>query len=170
MVFRFGCREHEAHQLKQRTLIQFRENAAAVQLPRGVQTGQPDNQAILGPFLSLFVRLTTPAAWRYSLRSAGPPRNLGDRPARRRLCAAVHREPGRSPRRNYLRAMRREDRQQHPQPAEPVAGNELTMSPFLEIARLLNMITTTLTPDRSKIIIEHDDHVKYWTRHFGVTN
>lgn len=31
------------------------------------------------------------------------------------------------------------------------------------------MITTTLTPDRSKIIIEHDDHVKYWTRHFGVT-
>jgi hypothetical protein len=31
------------------------------------------------------------------------------------------------------------------------------------------MITKTITPDRSKIIIEHDDHVKYWTRHFGVT-
>lgn len=31
------------------------------------------------------------------------------------------------------------------------------------------MISTTLTPDRSKIIIEHEDHVKYWTRHFGVT-
>jgi Protein of unknown function (DUF3606) len=26
-----------------------------------------------------------------------------------------------------------------------------------------------ITPDRSKIIIEQDDHVKYWTRHFGVT-
>ena len=26
-----------------------------------------------------------------------------------------------------------------------------------------------ITPDRSKIIIEHEDHVKYWTRHFGVT-
>jgi L-2-hydroxycarboxylate dehydrogenase (NAD+) len=24
-------------------------------------------------------------------------------------------------------------------------------------------------PDRSKIIIEHGDHIKYWTRHFGVT-
>jgi Protein of unknown function (DUF3606) len=31
------------------------------------------------------------------------------------------------------------------------------------------MISKTLTPDRSKIIIEHKDHVKYWTRHFGVT-
>ena len=35
--------------------------------------------------------------------------------------------------------------------------------------RLADMITNTVTPDRSKIIIEHDDHVKYWTRHFGVT-
>ena len=35
------------------------------------------------------------------------------------------------------------------------------------------MISKTITPDRSKIIIEHiiehKDHVKYWTRHFGVT-
>jgi hypothetical protein len=31
------------------------------------------------------------------------------------------------------------------------------------------MINKTVTPDRSKIIIEHEDHVKYWTRHFGVT-
>ena len=31
------------------------------------------------------------------------------------------------------------------------------------------MISKTITPDRSKIIIEQDDHVKYWTRHFGVT-
>jgi uncharacterized protein DUF3606 len=31
------------------------------------------------------------------------------------------------------------------------------------------MINKTITPDRSKIVIEQDDHVKYWTRHFGVT-
>jgi Protein of unknown function (DUF3606) len=30
-------------------------------------------------------------------------------------------------------------------------------------------ISKTITADRSKIIIEHEDHVKYWTRHFGVT-
>ena len=26
-----------------------------------------------------------------------------------------------------------------------------------------------ITPDRSKIVIEREDHVKYWTRHFDVT-
>jgi Protein of unknown function (DUF3606) len=31
------------------------------------------------------------------------------------------------------------------------------------------MINKTVTPDRSKIIIERENHVKYWTRHFGVT-
>jgi len=31
------------------------------------------------------------------------------------------------------------------------------------------MTSKTTTADRGKIIIEHDDHVKYWTRHFGVT-
>jgi hypothetical protein len=31
------------------------------------------------------------------------------------------------------------------------------------------MISTKITPDRSKIVIEHQDQVKYWTRHFGVT-
>jgi hypothetical protein len=31
------------------------------------------------------------------------------------------------------------------------------------------MITETITPDRSKIVLEHAGHVKYWTRHFGVT-
>ena len=31
------------------------------------------------------------------------------------------------------------------------------------------MISKTVSPDRSKIIIEHEDHIKYWTRHFGVT-
>jgi hypothetical protein len=30
------------------------------------------------------------------------------------------------------------------------------------------MISKT-SPGRSKIIIEHEDHIKYWTRHFGVT-
>jgi hypothetical protein len=31
------------------------------------------------------------------------------------------------------------------------------------------MITKTITHDRSKIVIERGDHLKYWTRHFGVT-
>ena len=31
------------------------------------------------------------------------------------------------------------------------------------------MIIKAITPDRSKIVIEHRDHVKFWTRHFGVT-
>jgi hypothetical protein len=31
------------------------------------------------------------------------------------------------------------------------------------------MISKTVAPDRSKIVIEHEDHIKYWTRHFGVT-
>jgi Protein of unknown function (DUF3606) len=31
------------------------------------------------------------------------------------------------------------------------------------------MISKTVTPDRSKIIIEHENHIKYWVRHFGVT-
>jgi Protein of unknown function (DUF3606) len=26
-----------------------------------------------------------------------------------------------------------------------------------------------ITLDRGKIVIEREDHVKYWTRHFGVT-
>jgi hypothetical protein len=26
-----------------------------------------------------------------------------------------------------------------------------------------------ITPDRSKIVLEHEDHIKYWTRHLGVT-
>jgi len=31
------------------------------------------------------------------------------------------------------------------------------------------MISKTVAPDRSKIIIQDKDHVKYWTRHFDVT-
>jgi Protein of unknown function (DUF3606) len=31
------------------------------------------------------------------------------------------------------------------------------------------MISKTVAPDRSKIVIEYEDHIKYWTRHFGVT-
>ena len=30
------------------------------------------------------------------------------------------------------------------------------------------MISKTVTLDRNKMAIEHEDHVKYWTRHFGV--
>jgi hypothetical protein len=26
-----------------------------------------------------------------------------------------------------------------------------------------------ISPERSKIVIEREDHIKYWTRHFGVT-
>ena len=31
------------------------------------------------------------------------------------------------------------------------------------------MISKAITPNRSKILIEHEDHIKYWTRHLGVT-
>jgi hypothetical protein len=31
------------------------------------------------------------------------------------------------------------------------------------------MISKRINPDRSKIVIEREDHIKYWTRHFGVT-
>ena len=34
---------------------------------------------------------------------------------------------------------------------------------------LRKTMISKINPDRSKIIIEQDDHVKYWTRHFGVT-
>jgi hypothetical protein len=30
-------------------------------------------------------------------------------------------------------------------------------------------ITKPIAPERSKIILEHEDEVKYWTRHLGVT-
>ena len=31
------------------------------------------------------------------------------------------------------------------------------------------MITKTVSPDRSKIVLERDDQIKHWIRHFGVT-
>ena len=31
------------------------------------------------------------------------------------------------------------------------------------------MISKTVAPDRSKIIIDDEDHFRYWARHFGVT-
>lgn len=31
------------------------------------------------------------------------------------------------------------------------------------------MISKIVAPDRSKIIIDDEDHIRYWTRHFGVT-
>jgi hypothetical protein len=37
------------------------------------------------------------------------------------------------------------------------------------MARGAKKMITITTSDRSKIIIEHEDHIKYWTRHFGVT-
>jgi hypothetical protein len=37
------------------------------------------------------------------------------------------------------------------------------------IARGAKKMISKTTPDRSKIIIKHEDHIKYWTRHFGVT-
>jgi hypothetical protein len=54
-------------------------------------------------------------------------------------------------------------------PHQPVKRNESHATPFLQIARPAKMISKAITPDRSKIIIEREDHVKYWTRHFNVT-
>ncbi|MFZ2077697.1 MAG: DUF3606 domain-containing protein [Xanthobacteraceae bacterium] len=47
--------------------------------------------------------------------------------------------------------------------------NNSDATPFPQIARPAKMISKTITPDRSKIVLEREDHVKYWTRHFGVT-
>jgi Protein of unknown function (DUF3606) len=44
-------------------------------------------------------------------------------------------------------------------PRDPVSSN----------SQAAKMISKAITPDRSKIIIEREDHVKYWTRHFSVT-
>ena len=46
---------------------------------------------------------------------------------------------------------------------EPLKRNETF--PNRQPAKMISKIT----PDRSKIVIEREDHVKYWTRHFGVT-
>ena len=48
------------------------ERSEATGAARSVRAGQSDNKAILAPFLHPFVRLTAPAAWRYSPRSAVP--------------------------------------------------------------------------------------------------
>jgi Protein of unknown function (DUF3606) len=44
-------------------------------------------------------------------------------------------------------------------PRDPVSSN----------SQAAKTISKAITPDRSKIIIEREDHVKYWTRHFSVT-
>ena len=31
------------------------------------------------------------------------------------------------------------------------------------------MITKTVSPDRSKIVLEWEDQIKYWIKHLGVT-
>jgi Protein of unknown function (DUF3606) len=55
-------------------------------------------------------------------------------------------------------------------PVQPVKRNksDATLFTFRTARGAKKMISKT-TPDRSKIIIEHEDHIKYWTRHFGVT-
>ena len=53
---------------------------------------------------------------------------------------------------------------------QPVKRNESDATPFtFRIARGEKKMISKTTADRSKIIIEHEDHIKYWTRHFGVT-
>jgi hypothetical protein len=55
-------------------------------------------------------------------------------------------------------------------PAQPVKRNETDATPFPSRITLgLEKMISKITPDRSKIAIEREDHVKYWTRHFGVT-
>jgi hypothetical protein len=55
-------------------------------------------------------------------------------------------------------------------PVQPVKRNESDATRFtFRIARGAKKMISKTTPDRSKIIILHEDHVKYWTRHFGVT-
>jgi hypothetical protein len=46
--------------------------------------------------------------------------------------------------------------------------NRRDLVSFLNSQACKKMISK-ITPDRSKILIEREDHVKYWTRHFGVT-
>ena len=54
-------------------------------------------------------------------------------------------------------------------PAQPVKRNETDATLFpSRIAGSAKMISK-ISPDLSKIVIEREDHVKYWTRHFGVT-
>jgi hypothetical protein len=55
-------------------------------------------------------------------------------------------------------------------PVQPVKRNESNTTPFtLRIARGAKKMISKTNPDRSKIIIEHEDQIKYWSRHFGVT-
>jgi hypothetical protein len=51
----------------------------------------------------------------------------------------------------------------------PSGGTNPTRSCCLSEWRATQTMISKISPDRSKIIIEQDDHVKYWTRHFGVT-
>jgi Protein of unknown function (DUF3606) len=55
-------------------------------------------------------------------------------------------------------------------PSSLVKRNESNATLFtFRIARGAKKMISKTTPDRSKIIIEHEDHIKYWSRHFGVT-
>ena len=46
--------------------------------------------------------------------------------------------------------------------------NRSDLVSFLNSQACKKMISK-IAPDRSKILIEREDHVKYWTRHFDVT-
>src|SRR6516162_4896174 len=51
-------------------------------------------------------------------------------------------------------------------PVRPVKRNESNATPFtLRIARGAKKMISKTNPDRSKIIIEHEDQIKYWSRH-----
>jgi hypothetical protein len=55
-------------------------------------------------------------------------------------------------------------------PVQPVRRSESNTTPFtLRIARGAKKMISKTNPDRSKIIIEHEDYIKFWSRHFGVT-
>jgi hypothetical protein len=55
-------------------------------------------------------------------------------------------------------------------PVPCVMWNESDANLFtFRVARGAKKMISKTSPDRSKIIIEHEDHIKYWTRHFGIT-
>jgi hypothetical protein len=51
----------------------------------------------------------------------------------------------------------------------PSSGTKPTRPCYLREQAGPQKKISKITPDRSKIVIEREDHVKYWTRHFGVT-
>jgi hypothetical protein len=54
-------------------------------------------------------------------------------------------------------------------PHPSVKRNETDATCFPPEQQAHKKMISKITPDRSKIVLEHEGHVKYWTRHFGVT-